>query len=422
MAVIGATGIEPVNFLEQYAKGLQVGAGRRQLERQEIDRIKAEQEQLAVNDLIRANPNFREAVVQNQLMGMGPAGREALQAGLGLEQARNQMRKQDAEMQAMKFNQYRDRLLPVNDQNGWSSWRTSMIQEYSSTIPEIEAMIPEQFSPEAKMNMFATSESMVPMTEYQRRSIGVQEEQNRRLAAGVTSKPSSGAITSMVKPPDLQKGERWNAELGRVEAVEGSDIYIKQSGKHNKDYTALNAINNQRSLQLAKIDRLLAPENADAFNNLFGGYTAYASRELSGKTADLRSDLESLRNNLKAAGKKIIAGAGPGAIGQITEREWPILEGMIAELRPTMSEQGAKDKLLEIRVFLDNLANQAGEEYQTAWSQTQYAKPVKGASEPSIAPAAPAAAPVKVNSKAELDKLPSGSLYVGPDGKTRRKP
>jgi hypothetical protein len=167
---------------------------------------------------------------------------------------------------------------------------------------------------------------------------------------------------------------------------------------------------------------LLDPANTDSFNNLFGGYGAYASRELSGKTANLRSDLESLKNNLKAAGKKIIAGAGPGAIGQITEREWPILEGMIAELRPTMTEEGAREKLQEIRTFLDGLAVQAADEYDTTWGRTQYGKAPKGAVEPSAAPAAPTAAPVKVNSKAELDKLPSGSLYVGPDGKTRRKP
>ena len=36
--------------------------------------------------------------------------------------------------------------------------------------------------------------------------------------------------------------------------------------------------------------------------------------------------------------------------------------------------------------------------------------------------AAPAAAPVKITGDADYDKLPSGSLFIGPDGQQRRKP
>jgi hypothetical protein len=131
-----------------------------------------------------------------------------------------QLGEQDAKMQSMKFNQYRDRLLPVNDQNGWTAWRNSMVREYSSTIPEIETMIPERFTPDAKRNMFATSESMVPMTEYQRRSIAIQEDQNRRLsqqptfATGEQFRPmtakevkDAGFPVGTVAQKDLKTGE-----------------------------------------------------------------------------------------------------------------------------------------------------------------------------------------------------------------------
>jgi hypothetical protein len=236
--------------------------------------------------------------------------------------------------------------------------------------------------------------------ELRRGTADVQRGQLRlaeRKQAFEERKPVGGAgEAGTVKPPSLQKGERWNPDAQRVEAVEGSDIYIKQSGKHNKDFTAINAINNQRDLAIGKLDKLLSPENTDAFSNLFGGYGAYVTRELSGKTANLRSDLESLKNNLKAAGKKIIAGAGPGAIGQITEREWPILEGMIAELRPTMTEEGAREKLQEIKIFMDNLAAQAGEEYETTWGRTQFFKQPKGR---------PAAAPATRDVMSEADAI-----------------
>lgn len=44
--------------------------------------------------------------------------------------------------------------------------------------------------------------------------------------------------------------------------------------------------------------------------------------------------------------------------------------------------------------------------------------PPKGAS----VPTAPAAAPIKITGDADYNKLPSGSLFIGPDGQQRRKP
>lgn len=82
MAVIGATQIEPVNFLEEYARGLQIGAGRRALERQEVERIKAAQQEdefrnyLAAADL--ASPD-----IQNQLIRRFGAKGAAIANSLG---------------------------------------------------------------------------------------------------------------------------------------------------------------------------------------------------------------------------------------------------------------------------------------------------------------------------------------------------
>jgi hypothetical protein len=220
MAVIGATGLEPVNVLGSFVEGMELGELAKNRRLQQAEKELKQRQEAQVNELLRANPNFREAAFQNQLLGMGQVGREALQSGLNLEQSRMQLGEQDAKMQAMKFNQYRDRLLPVNDQNGWTAWRNSMVREYSSTIPEIETMIPERFTPDAKRNMFATSESMVPMTEYQRRSIAIQEEQNRRLsqqptfATGEQFRPmtakevkDAGFPVGTVAQKDLMTGE-----------------------------------------------------------------------------------------------------------------------------------------------------------------------------------------------------------------------
>ena len=67
MAVIGATQIQPVNFLEEYARGLQVSAGRRALERQEVERIKAAQQEDELRNYL-ASADFSSPEVQNQLI------------------------------------------------------------------------------------------------------------------------------------------------------------------------------------------------------------------------------------------------------------------------------------------------------------------------------------------------------------------
>lgn len=88
MAVIGATQLQPVNFLEEYAKGLQVGAGRRQLERQEIDRIKAAEQQRALNELYSRALSPTGQVDTNQLYrNLAVQGMGGLIPGLQAQQA-----------------------------------------------------------------------------------------------------------------------------------------------------------------------------------------------------------------------------------------------------------------------------------------------------------------------------------------------
>lgn len=182
------------------------------------------------------------------------------------------------------------------------------------------------------------------------------------------------AGTGTTQIPKLKQGERWNPTQERVEQVPGSAEYIKQSKLHGTDYGAVQAVNSKTELADKQIDRLLSPANEDAFNNLFGGYGAYVTQQFSGKTADLKSDLDSLKQNLKSAGLELIKSGGGGAIGTITEREWPILEGMIESLSPKMSESDAKAKLEAIKAKMANIRAMAADKYDTTWGETQYYK------------------------------------------------
>ena len=186
-------------------------------------------------------------------------------------------------------------------------------------------------------------------------------------------KASTATPTPII--PKLKQGERWNSDLERVEQVPGSAEYIKQSKLHGTDYGAVQAVNSKTELADKQIDRLLNPANTDAFNNLFGGYNAkFVTQHFTGATAGLKKDLDSLKQDLKSAGLELIKSGGGGAIGTITEREWPILEGMIESLDPTLPEQDARNKLAEIKAKMANLRAMAADKYETTWGETQYYK------------------------------------------------
>jgi hypothetical protein len=204
--------------------------------------------------------------------------------------------------------------------------------------------------------------------------------------------------------------------------VPGSELFQKQKKVHGKDFDVVKSTAYETALGRGKIDKLLDPKNESEFNNLFGGYAAYATGRLPGKTATLRTELNSLKSNLKTAGKRIISAAGSGAIGQITEREWPILESMIGELVPEMDAPGARDKLTEIRSQLDKMENLARESYDETWGGSQYYANIPESS------AAPTAAPrpsadtgqvVNVRTVEEARALPKGTRFRTPDGRVK---
>ncbi len=171
--------------------------------------------------------------------------------------------------------------------------------------------------------------------------------------------------------PRLKQGERYTAD-GNIEAIPGSDVYVRQSDKHGKDYAALNAVNTKTSNAVAKIDEILSEKYKPAFNNNFGGYNAYATRLFPGQTQDIGREIDSLKSDLKSAGLELIRAGG--AIGQMTEREWPIVERMIANIDPRLGVEKAREEFGKIKDYLKEIQGNAKNAYDVEWGETQYAK------------------------------------------------
>lgn len=169
MAVIGATGIEPVNFLEQYAKGLQVGAGRRQLERQEIDRIKAAEQQRTMNELYAQSLRAGGGLDTNALIrGMARQGLGSAIPAFQAEQAKIAQAtaaasKSSAEADKLFWQTSRDQLaaIPENDQTAYQSWATNLVNR----APWAVDLLPATLDAANKKRLLMTADMVLPKGE-----------------------------------------------------------------------------------------------------------------------------------------------------------------------------------------------------------------------------------------------------------------
>jgi hypothetical protein len=172
----------------------------------------------------------------------------------------------------------------------------------------------------------------------------------------------------------LKPGERWSEERQVVEQVPGSAAFIEQQKKHAGDLNATKTAQTSTKWGTGRIDKILDPKNKTGFENSFGGFTAYGTKQFSGNTATVQSEIDSLKSDLKNRGLQIIRSGG--SIGAITEKEWPIIESMIATLSPKMDIKDARELLEEVRAKFEALENLAVEKYNDQWQGTQYHKPV----------------------------------------------
>jgi len=177
-------------------------------------------------------------------------------------------------------------------------------------------------------------------------------------------------------PTKLRPGEVYNAKLDRVEAKPGSELYNKQSKSHASDYKAASGTQSKMDESIAKIDNILDVKNKTAFEGNFGGYNAYGTRMLPGENSDLRKSIDSFKSDLKMAGLELIRQGG--SIGQMTEREWPIVEQMIASIDPVLGEENARKVFEDIKTRFQTIKAAAQDVYDTQWSSTQYHKGLRG--------------------------------------------
>lgn len=186
----------------------------------------------------------------------------------------------------------------------------------------------------------------------------------------------SGVInagTSNEPPTKLRPGETWNPQTGKVEAVEGSELWQKQNTASTKAYKSALSVISKSQEATKKLNALLDPKEQKGFELNFGGYNAYATRMLPA-ARDFNKRLDSIKSELKSAGLELMRQGG--SIGTMTEKEWPIVEQMINTISPELSEPRAREVIQEIIDRFTRMAEFAADIYDTEWNGSQFYKPL----------------------------------------------
>ena len=168
-------------------------------------------------------------------------------------------------------------------------------------------------------------------------------------------------------------GQEYNENNKLVDIV-GAAPYRTNTRNHANDVQELRSIQSTVQSAIDNIDEILSTKNESGFQDNFGGYTASVTRftpdilptGYGGTTAlNVKAKIEKLGSDMANSGLNT-ARAG-GSIGQITEKEWPMLQKLIANITYSLSEDEAEKQLRKVREKFVQFALNADEKYINTW-------------------------------------------------------
>lgn len=199
--------------------------------------------------------------------------------------------------------------------------------------------------------------------EFDREKFAAEQAEKAKIASGEAA------------PVQLQKGERWNPDKQRVEAVPGSVTFNKQKSEHAKDFQG--AINVDRQLQdvedavtdlmntsswqkMTNTGAMMARlPNVPGLSSLTGGY-------------DFQTKLKNLDGVLKTLGRADATSSGK--LGNMAIQEWRYVADAIANLDLTnMSADDLNEQLDIIMSKVREIRSNIRVGYDQEWGDTQFA-------------------------------------------------
>ena len=206
-------------------------------------------------------------------------------------------------------------------------------------------------------------------------SIFDAETQTFKTATGGGSEKSNSWLDEV----EIQKDQLRNYETGRVESVPGSKLHTEQKADFTKTYKDAKATIANSEDALTKLKDLNSDEKG--FERNFGGYNAMITKNTPGAGLNYKTKLEGISANMRQIGLSFIRQGG--SIGQITEREWPMIEAAFAKLSSNLNEEDAKFQFKIIENRFNKVIAASKDSYKTQWGNTQFYKSLDGKETPS---------------------------------------
>lgn len=221
---------------------------------------------------------------------------------------------------------------------------------------------------------FETEQAGKPpeMTPYQQAQIELE-----RVKLDEQRKKDAAIASGEAPPVDLQKGERWNPETGRVEAVPGSTTYNKQKSTQAKDYNAatnaLRELNKVRGV-VSELKNTTGYQKAMGTGAIMSNLPNTPASSITG-AYDFQTKYKNLKGSVATLGRA--AASLQGKLGNMAVQEWKLVSDAIANLDLASMDADVLDAQLDI-IANDIIALEAQvrDAYEKEWGDTQFYNPL----------------------------------------------
>jgi hypothetical protein len=457
-------GLELPDPLAMQAQATQIQNALQQQRMGEMQIQNAMREQRRAQELRDIMSGFAPDAPAPEVAGRLQRGGFFQEAGQTLQQAA--LRDKAArEAQAARFTEIKTKaelagriFSGVADQGSYATARARAIQQGLVTADEI----PEAYDKTA-VDQIVRNAIEVPKAlelEFKGRQTAAQEATAR--AAGVRAQ---AAVSQATTAADRAAFERTNAgrdKGARPQLLMLQDALADLEAAGQGDTERAQQIRNQIRASTSKGAVELSPKDVQAREAKYPQATL-ALRTFDEKTDELISDLQTLKNhpglsgitgliagrtpavtgdarNAKAILDKILARGGfqelqnlrnasptGGALGQVSNTENQFLRQAFGTLDPVQDTKDFKRGVDQVIRELEGSKSRVRDAYDLTYEYRAGQAPAapgesRSATRRGTALGAESGAPAQVKSDADYDKLPSGTMFKGPDGVLRRKP
>jgi hypothetical protein len=221
----------------------------------------------------------------------------------------------------------------------------------------------------------------------------------------------------------IPAGYRLNKDTNELEAIPGGPTTVplapkdkqKREAVYPKATSALKAFDDTSNSLIKDLAELRNHPGLSSITGIAAGRLPGVTKE--GRAAQALYDKIVARGGFQALTDLKAAG---GTLGAVSNQEGTQLKDSWAAINRTQDAADVRKALDQALATVQTSKDRIRDEYDLTY---EYRNTVpRSSTASSAAPATPSSATVNIKSNAEYDALPSGTIFVDPNGQQRRKP